>query len=161
MKLSKIQITFILIFTAMTLFCLFGYRYAKDLLLVCVIKSDLTSKDKFVTYLSTTDANWDYVQKSLGGLKMDSLIEENHIVLKPNFLIHEPVQINSMHCIRNIAAKQIGDQIRIKVKFCLCNEWGVAEYPYAVSISKPKSGEYTLVYNDSEAGYPVIGHFSI
>ena len=161
MKLSKIQILIISIFLALTFFGLFGYRYAKDLLLAYVIKSDLSSKDELVTYLTTSNADWDYVQKSLGGLKMSSVLEGKDILLKANFLINKPTHINSMHCIRRIKAKQSVNQIRIQVQYCLCNKWGAAKYPYTVNISKPVPGEYTIVYKDRSAGYPIIGQLTV
>ena len=161
MKVSKIQRSIIIIFIAFTLLGLFGYRPAKELLLGYVIRSDLSSKDELVTYLTTSNADWDYVQKSLGGLKMSSVLEGKKIVLQANFQINKPAQINSMHCIRRIKANQTGNQIRIQVQYCLCNKWGVAKFPYTVNISKPAPGEYTIVYQDRTAGYPIVGQLTI
>ena len=160
-KRSKILISILYIFLALAYFSLFGYRYGKDLLLAFVINSDLSSKAELITYFTTTNADWDHVQKSFGGIKVNSELEGEYLVLKPDFLINESVQISSMQCIRRIKAKLTGNQIRILVQYCLCNKWGVAEYPYTVRISKPESGEYSIVYNDRSAGFPVVGNVNI
>lgn len=100
-------------------------------------------------------ADWEYIDDSMGGMTVNAAVAGSKLRLDPTFRIHGIEVINSGHCVRNIEADISEMQILMSVYIHVCN--GHDASSDILEISLPREGVYSIVYDDAEAGFPVIG----
>ncbi|BHH82766.1 hypothetical protein [Desulforhopalus sp. 52FAK] len=123
--------------------------------------ADIPFRSQVLTYLTTEDASWEYIDKSLGGMKAIAATKENETIIKFEFVLHEISAMNSMHCIRDIQGKVKNEKILINLRYCMCNDWNSQNSSESVTIKQLKPGNYTIIYNDASAGHPELGNINI
>lgn len=109
-----------------------------------------------VAWLSQEKADWDYVEAEWGGAKAGPVEVQGETLKIPLVLhVHESTRTDSGICIYSPAGKVHGKRIRVRLDRGVCSD--AAARSTVVEIPKPEPGEYEIVYDDSKAGYPVIG----
>lgn len=100
-------------------------------------------------------ADWEYIKDSMGGMAVSAEVAGSQLRLNPMFQLKEIEVMNSGHCVRSIESDIEAMQIRMSVYMHVCN--GDDTSSEILEISVPREGVYSIVYDDAEAGFPVIG----
>jgi len=100
-------------------------------------------------------ADWEYIKDSMGGMAVNAEVAGSRLRLDPAFQIHEIEVINSGHCVQSIKSDVAEMQILMSVYIHVCN--GRDTSSEILEMALPKEGVYSIVYDDAEAGFPVLG----
>ncbi len=109
-----------------------------------------------IAEMLTQDASWSYVQQHYQGL----LVGPN--ILTGGRLVFEVAPraiIDKGNCLQGLRASREGRRIRVSFKPGDCPF--IRRTPQFVDLAVWELGEYTVVYDDPAAGFPVVGEVHV
>ena len=81
------------------------------------------------------------------------------VMLTFRLRVHEPTRLDSGICVCGAHARVDALRVLVRVNRCACGPGTGAAL--VARIAKPASGVYEVVYDDSAAGFPMIGRLAV
>ena len=106
-------------------------------------------------------ADWDYVSRQWGGMRVDPpQIEATKVVLPLEVGLRPSTAEDSAICLNGASATRKAQTIYVSLKSGPCSSIS-RETPWQIVIARPPSGSYRIVYDDETAGFPVVGSLRV
>ncbi len=105
-----------------------------------------------IVWYTMEKASWAFIQERCNGITLGKIeVSSTQLSIPVNLWD----RYDSGICIYDPKGHVNEDRITISVKKGLCS--GAPAEPLVVKITKPKLGDYRIVYDDLDANFPVIG----
>ena len=134
-------------------------RFSYILILLAGVTA-LGSCEAFVTWVSTTKAEWSYVRDAWGGVEIgETSLREGELLIPLSLIPEKGSWEDSAICICGAYARQDGSRLLIGIRRCICG--AAAGLPSVLRIPRPSPGRYEVRYDDDAAGYPLLGSIDV
>jgi hypothetical protein len=135
-------------------------RSRTSCLLVVLVLLAALGCSRAVTWATTERATWSYVREAWGGVLLGSPIHTGAELRLPfNLDVKSAKRMDSGVCVCGVRARLDGTRIVVAFYKCVCGPGATGDL--TAMIARPRAGAYSVVYDDKEAGYPVIGSIQI
>ena len=109
-----------------------------------------------LAWATKEDASWQYVQQHARGA---TLGPASVTAAELSFPVVAQEKINSAECIHDARVRVEGQRMLLSLKHGLCPDgW---RPPEVARLPRPAPGDYTVVYDDASAGFPVVGRLHV
>ncbi len=109
-----------------------------------------------IVWLTKEDASWSFIQTRCQGIKLGQ-IETTATQIAIPLKVWD--QYDSGVCMYDAKGQVAEQRIEVTFRKGLCS--GGAIPPLVARVSKPRPGDYQIVYGDRDANYPVIGSLHV
>lgn len=122
------------------------------ILLTCMTLLLLLGCADVIVWFTKEQASWTFIQDKCKGITLGTIeLTSTQVSIPLNLWDH----YDSAICIYDPKGYVNDGRVTISVKKGLCS--GAPVKPLVVKITKPKYGDYRVVYDDPDANFPVLG----